>query len=136
MGKLGSWTCCWVAAAALTAVAGPSLAEIVTPLASQPLPGVADKTFTAAVVELGPGAHAAPHRHGEAFVYAYVLSGRVRSQLEGQSAHDYSAGQSWTEPPGAHHLQTVNLSGARPLRLLVVFVAPTGAPLKTDDPAP
>jgi catalase len=84
-------------------------------------------------VDFAPGTKADAHRHGQAFVYAYVLSGEVRSQLEGQSARTYSAGQSWFEPPGAHHVLTENLSATAPARLLVVFIAPAGAPLKISD---
>lgn len=81
-----------------------------------------------------PGAVSAPHRHGEAFLYAYVLEGEVRSQIEGQPAHAYTIGESWTEKPGDHHVLTENVSKTTPARLLVVFVANTGAALKTDDP--
>jgi len=47
--------------------------EALTPLLQQALPNVQGKTFTSAIVDFPPGARAAPHRHGEAFVYAYVL---------------------------------------------------------------
>ena len=81
-----------------------------------------------------PGAASVPHRHGDAFLYAYVLEGAVRSQIEGQPAHVYRTGESWTEKPGDHHVLTENASSTETARLLVVFVADTGAPLKTDDP--
>lgn len=110
-------------------------AETLTPLYQQPLPNVTGKTFTSAIVTFPPGAHAMPHRHGEAFVYAYVLDGTVRSQLEGEPAHLYHQGENWAEQPGAHHLSTENASATDPARLLVVFVADDGAQLKVDDPA-
>lgn len=99
----------------------------------QPLPNVEGKSFSAIQVDFPPGARAAPHRHGQAFVFAYVVSGTIRSQLEGQPARTYSAGESWTEPPGAHHVLTENVSSKHPARLLAVFVSDTGAPLKVDD---
>jgi hypothetical protein len=43
-------------------------------------------------------------------------------------AQVYALGQSWSGPPGAHHVLT------EPARLLAVFVSDSGAPLKTDDP--
>ncbi|WP_345944749.1 cupin domain-containing protein [Variovorax sp. dw_954] len=108
--------------------------ENVTPLLGQPIANLPGKTFTSAVVEFPPGAKAGPHRHGEAFVYAYVLSGNVRSQLEDAPAKVYRAGENWYEAPGAHHVLTENASRTKPARLLVVFVGPTGAPLKVPDP--
>ncbi|MEV6904299.1 cupin domain-containing protein [Amycolatopsis sp. NPDC051372] len=108
--------------------------ETLTPLLQQALPNVQGKTFTSAIVTLPPGARAAPHRHGDAFVFAYVLDGTVRSQLEGQPVSTFQQGQNWIEQPGAHHVLTENTSSTAPARLLVVFVADAGAQLKVDDP--
>jgi quercetin dioxygenase-like cupin family protein len=115
-----------------TASAHPS--ETLAPLFEQALPNVPDKTFTSAIVTFPPAARAVPHRHGDAFVYAYVLEGTVNSQLEGQPPHVYHQGENWSEPPGAHHLTTENTSATEPAKLLVVFIATTGGQLKVDDP--
>jgi quercetin dioxygenase-like cupin family protein len=108
--------------------------ETLTPLLQQALPNVQGKTFTSAVVDFPPGARAVPHRHGEAFVYAYVLEGTVRSQLNDEPVRTYRQGENWVEPPGAHHVLTENTSRTERARLLVVFVSNTGEPLKVDDP--
>jgi quercetin dioxygenase-like cupin family protein len=108
--------------------------ETLTPLLQQALPNVQGKTFTSAIVDFPPGAQAAPHRHGEAFVYAYVLEGTVRSQLDDKPVSTYHQGENWVEQPGAHHVVTENTSQTERARLLVVFVADTGAELKVDDP--
>lgn len=108
--------------------------ETIAPLARHALPSGGPKEFTAAVVTLPPGAKAVPHRHGDAFLYAYVVEGTVRSQLEGQPVQTYSVGQGWIEEPGAHHLATENASDSAVARLLVTFVADQGAALKTPDP--
>ena len=115
-----------------TAAAYPS--ETLAPLFQQMLPNVRDTTFTSAIVTFPPAARAVPHRHGDAFVYAYVLEGAVSSQLEGEPAHVYHRGENWSEQPGAHHLATENASTTEPAKLLVVFVATTGEQLKIDDP--
>jgi quercetin dioxygenase-like cupin family protein len=112
--------------------ASPS--ETLAPLSQQALPNVPGKTFTSAIVTFPPAAHAVPHRHGDAFVYAYVLEGAVSSQLEGEPAHVYHQGENWSEQPGAHHLATENTSSTEPAKLLVVFIANTGEQLKVDDP--
>ncbi|UAJ09773.1 cupin domain-containing protein [Polymorphobacter megasporae] len=103
-----------------------------TPLAAYDLMDGA-KRFSAVEVTFLPGARAAPHRHGSAFLYAYVLEGEVRSQLEGEPLRTYRAGQSWIERPGAHHLVTENTSATRPARVLVTFVSQGGEPLKVPD---
>jgi quercetin dioxygenase-like cupin family protein len=108
--------------------------ETLAPLFQQVLPNVPGKTFTSAIVTFPPAARAVPHRHGDAFVYAYVLEGTVSSQLEGEPAHVYHQGENWSEQPGAHHLATENTSPTEPAKLLVVFVATTGEQLKVDDP--
>ncbi|GHF86614.1 cupin domain-containing protein [Streptomyces thermodiastaticus] len=110
--------------------------ETLKPLLQQALPNVEGKTFTSSIVDFPPGARAKPHRHGTAFVYAYVLEGTVRSQLEGEPLRTYHQGQNWVEKPGAHHVLTENTSRTEPARLLVVFVSDTGDPLKVDDPQP
>jgi len=109
-------------------------AETLSPLIEQALPNVPGKTFTSAVVEFPPGAHAAPHRHGNAFIYAYVLEGAVRSQVDDSPVTEYHQGQNWVEQPGAHHVLTENTSATESAKLLVVFVSNTGDKLKVDDP--
>jgi quercetin dioxygenase-like cupin family protein len=108
--------------------------ETLSPLVEMTLPNVEGKTFTSAIVDFPPSARAAPHRHGAAFVYAYVLEGTVVSRLEGEPVRTYHRGENWVEQPGAHHLLTENTSRTRPAKLLVVFISNTGEKLKIDDP--
>ena len=119
-------------AAAVPAAADP-IHETVSPLLRQPIPNIPGKIFTSVIVTFPPGAKADPHRHGEAFVYAYVLSGEVRSQLDDQPAKVYRTGESWFEPPGARHKVTENVSKAELAKLLVVFISNAGDPLKIPD---
>ena len=107
--------------------------EAFKPLLQQELPNVKGKSFTSATVSFPPGAKALPHRHGQAFVFAYVLQGSVRSEVEGQPTKTFRVGAYWVESPGAHHVRTENASTTKPARLLVTFVADTGAELKVDD---
>ena len=123
--------------ASLFATLGPARSapsETLVPLLQQAIPNLSGKTLTAIGVVFPPGAASVPHRHGNAFLYAYVLEGAVRSQIEGQPAHLYKTGESWTEKPGDHHVLTENASSTETARLLVVFIGDTGASLKTDDP--
>jgi quercetin dioxygenase-like cupin family protein len=105
-----------------------------SPLLEQALPNVKGKTFTSAIVDFPPAARAVPHRHGKAFVYAYVLEGTVRSQLGGEPVRTYRQGENWVESPGAHHVLAENTSQTQPAKLLVIFISDTGDKIKVDDP--
>ncbi|MFF5044751.1 cupin domain-containing protein [Streptomyces nigra] len=124
------------AGAPATVAASRHSVETFTPLLQQALVNVKGKTLTSAIVAFPPGASALPHRHGQAFVYAYVLEGTVRSKLDGQRVTTYHQGENWVEQPGAHHVLTENADRTRPAKLLVVFVSDTGAKLKIEDPKP
>jgi quercetin dioxygenase-like cupin family protein len=75
------------------------------------------------IVDYPPGASSAPHRHARsAFIYAYVLSGEIRSKVDDEPARVYRPGESWFESPGAHHRVSANASDTEPARLLAVFI--------------
>jgi quercetin dioxygenase-like cupin family protein len=121
--------------AAALLLAGPAHAASVAPVLDQALPNAAGKRMTVITVAYRPGEASGPHRHaGSAFLYARVLSGHVRSEVEGAGpARVYGPGEGWTEGPGAHHLVSANASATEPAELLVVFVADEGAVLTTPD---
>lgn len=112
-----------IAMTALTISIPAAAHETVTPAFAHAIPNVPGKTITALVVTYQPGGTSMSHRHGSAFVVAYVLSGAIRSQLEGGEAKVYHAGESWTEAPGAHHLVSDNASQTEPASLLAIFIA-------------
>ncbi|MER6976286.1 cupin domain-containing protein [Streptomyces carpinensis] len=122
------------AVASPAAMASTHPTETLKLLLQQALPNVKGKTFTSAIVDFPPNASALPHRHGRAFVYAYVLEGTVRSKLDDKPATTYHQGENWVEQPGTHHVLTENTSRTKPAKLLVVFVSNTGDKLKVDDP--
>jgi quercetin dioxygenase-like cupin family protein len=98
---------------------------------------VPGKSLVTVTVSYPPGAKSAAHHHAKsAFIMAYVISGAVRSQLEGEPARVYHAGETWSEAPGAHHTVSENASATEPAELLAVFLLDTGdGPLTTDDTA-
>jgi quercetin dioxygenase-like cupin family protein len=101
----------------------------------QAMPNAPGKSLTAVIVDYPPGGASPPHHHaGSGFIFAYVLSGTVRSQLEGGPVEVYRTGESWWEPPAAHHVVSANASPTEPARVLAVIVADTGAQLTTYDP--
>ena len=98
---------------------------------------VPGKSLHAVTVHYPPGAKSEAHHHANsAFIMAYVISGSIRSQLEGEPARVYHAGETWSEAPGAHHTISENASATEPAELLAVFLLDTGdGPLTTDDNA-
>lgn len=100
--------------------------ETIAPAFSYPLANVPGKTASAVMVTYAPGAKSAAHRHGTAFVVAYVLEGEIRSKVDDESARVYKAGESWMEKPGALHAISENASKTKPARLMAFFMADTG----------
>lgn len=97
--------------------------ETVTPKFSQSLPNVPGKSLTSVVVSYAPGAKSRPHHHASsAFIYGYVLSGTIRTQVEGGPVQTLKAGETFMEMPGAHHVLGENASKTEPASFLVVFV--------------
>jgi quercetin dioxygenase-like cupin family protein len=99
----------------------------------QALPNLEGKTFTSVIMEFPPSAGAAPHRHGAAFVWAYVLAGAIRIKLNDEPIRTCREGESWFEEPSTHHLLAENNSTTEPAKLLAVFISNPGDPLKVDD---
>jgi quercetin dioxygenase-like cupin family protein len=96
---------------------------------SAQLPNVPGKTLTAVVVEYAPGGSTPAHRHAGS-VFAYVLSGQIRSENSATGpVRVYRAGETFFEPPGSTHLVSANASDTEPASLLAVFVADDHAQL-------
>jgi len=124
-------------AAALAIGAVPAFAAdtdaVVAPLAAHALPNLEGKSMRVVTVSYPPGGTTPGHRHGQAFVYAYVLSGHVRTQVEGEPEKVVGPGESWFEMPGAHHMVSSNASKTEPAKFLVVFLAGDKDALVTMD---
>jgi len=95
----------------------------VTVVFDQALPNVPGKSMRAVLVEYEPGGASPAHMHPKsAFIYATVLEGAIRSQVNDGAVKTYKAGQSWTELPGDRHSVSANASKTRRAKLLAVFV--------------
>jgi quercetin dioxygenase-like cupin family protein len=102
---------------------GARFRETVTIAGDEPIPNLPGKRLVTHVVDYPPGGGSAPHRHARsAFIYAYVITGQIRSQVESEPARVYRAGEAWFEKPGSHHPVSVNASDTEPARLLAVVV--------------
>lgn len=101
--------------------------ETITPAFKEAIPDMPGKSLVAAVVSYPPGGKTPSHHHAaSAFITAYVLSGAIRSQIDGEPAHVFHAGESWSEQPGAHHVVSENASATKPAKLLAIFVVDSG----------
>ena len=84
------------------------------------------KSIKGVLVEYGPGRYSPGHTHAKsAFIYATVLEGAIRSQINDGPLKTYMAGQSFSEMPGDRHGVSANASGTKPAKLLAVFVVDT-----------
>ena len=98
----------------------------ITLVFDQPLPNVPGKSMRGVLVEYEPGVGSAAHTHAKsAFIYATVLEGAIRSQVNDGPVTTYRAGENWSESPGDHHLVSQNASTTEPAKLLAVFVVDT-----------
>ncbi|SAK65632.1 cupin 2 domain-containing protein [Caballeronia hypogeia] len=107
--------------------------ETVRPVMKQAIPEAAGKNVLMATVSYKPGQASEPHMHPGS-IFAYVLEGHVTSQLEGSPAKTYGPGESWYEPPGAHHIVSKNASATKPAKLLVFAIAGDADPIKQPIP--
>src|SRR4051794_31950394 len=86
--------------AARSASADGDAGATVKVVAAQDLPNLPDNRLTGVVVTYAPGAKSARHHHAGS-VWAYVLSGAIRSENSATGpAKVYRAGESFFEPPG------------------------------------
>ena len=92
----------------------------------QPIPNVPGKSMKGVLVEYAPGESSPPHIHAKsAFIYATVLEGAIRSQVNDGPEQVFKAGDNWAEVPGDRHGVSANASATEPARLLAVFVVDT-----------
>ncbi|WP_376705588.1 cupin domain-containing protein [Mesorhizobium sp. ISC25] len=92
----------------------------------QALPNVPGKSMKAVLVEYEPGGTSPAHTHPKsAFIYATVLEGAMRSQVNDGPVKTYRAGESFSEFPGDRHAVSENASKTERARLLAIFVVDT-----------
>ena len=98
----------------------------VTVVYQHELPNVPGKSIKGVLVEYGPGGYSPCHTHPKsAFIYATVLEGAIRSQVNDGPVTTYKQGQSFSELSGERHSVSANASKTEPAKLLAVFVVDT-----------
>lgn len=119
----------FLAAMLMLAAAVPARATQDNTLLTAALTQAPGKSLEALRVSYAPGEASKPHSH-DRDAYVYVVSGHVRSQVEGQPLRVYATGDNWFEPAGARHLVSANASNTEPATILVVFVGKPRIPHK------
>jgi quercetin dioxygenase-like cupin family protein len=103
-----------------------SKAAKITVVYQHELPNCPGKSVKGVLVEYGPGGFSPAHMHPKsAFIYATVLEGAIKSQVNDGPVTTYEAGQNWSEVPGDRHSVSANASDTKPAKLLAVFVLDT-----------
>jgi quercetin dioxygenase-like cupin family protein len=117
---------CFAAAIATAMPAAGQEGETVTLHFEHAIPNIPGKSLVAQVVDYAPGGASLSHAHAKsAFIFAYVVSGEVESQVNDGPKRVYRAGESWYETPGSHHLVSRNASRTEPAKLLAIVVIDT-----------
>ncbi|UZE20464.1 cupin domain-containing protein [Pseudomonas sp. B21-054] len=119
-------TLCLIAALGLLPIAqtyaheaAPS--EKVTVLQEKMLKNLPGEKAMMLTVNYAPGQSSIAHKH-EGTAMAYVLEGAITSQVKGEPATTYKAGEFWYEAAGSEHLVSKNASATEPAKLLVFMV--------------
>jgi quercetin dioxygenase-like cupin family protein len=101
----------------------PGFDETVTTVFRHEIPNVDRRIMVATVVTYPPGGKSPVHRHApSAFIYAYVLSGVIRSKVGDEPANTYHVGEGFFEAPGSHHWVSENASTSEPSSMLAIFI--------------
>jgi quercetin dioxygenase-like cupin family protein len=110
--------CAAVAIAAATPSAAQGVGQKVTPKFEQAIPNIPGKSLIAVIVDYAPGGASPSHTHAKsAFIFAYVLSGEVESQVNDGPTRVFRAGESFYEAPGSLHAVSRNASKTEPAKL-------------------
>ncbi|MGB0035631.1 MAG: cupin domain-containing protein [Candidatus Acidiferrales bacterium] len=98
----------------------------------QALPPLDGDNLTVTLLEVTypPGTASESHSHS-CPVIGYVIEGTMRSQVKGQAAKIYEAGDSFYEPPNGVHAISRNASDTKPARLLAYFLCDKAGPLSS-----
>jgi quercetin dioxygenase-like cupin family protein len=100
--------------------------QTVTPTFQQPITNIPGKSLIAVVVDYAPGGASPSHVHAKsAFIFGYVLSGEIESQVNDGPKRVYREGESFYETPGSRHSVSRNASQTKPAKLLATFVVDT-----------
>jgi quercetin dioxygenase-like cupin family protein len=119
-------TAVYAASVLMAHAAEPAPQAKVSVVFDQALPNVPGKSMKGVLVEYGPGGSSPAHMHPHsAFIYATILEGAIRSQVNDGPAKVYHKGENFFERPGDRHAVSANASETEPAKLLAVFVVDT-----------
>jgi quercetin dioxygenase-like cupin family protein len=99
------------------------------------LPKLDGTHLQASVVEVyyGPGESSPQHSH-PCSVVGYVVEGVIRTQVKGEPAAIYKAGEAFYEAPNGIHEVSANASQTQPATFIAYFVCDHHTPLSMNVP--
>jgi quercetin dioxygenase-like cupin family protein len=108
-----------------TTMVAPSKAQTAGPrqLLTQALGDLPGREVRILIVDQGPDASTARHRHPGHHTFGYVLEGMVEFAIDGQPSVIKKAGDTFYEPPTAVHTTSRNPSTDKRAKVLVFMVA-------------
>lgn len=114
---------------------GPQENKRARVLRTQNLPPANGGQLKATLVEVnyGPGESSPPHSH-PCPVMVYVVSGAIRTRVQGGPEMVVKAGGTFYEDPNGVHLISSNASSTEPARMVAWFLCDHDGPLSTDKP--
>jgi quercetin dioxygenase-like cupin family protein len=116
-----------------TSVAQPAPAAAVTQILVQPLADLPGREVRVSLVDRPPGSSSPPHRHPGHHTFGYVIEGSYEFAVDGQPARLLKAGDSFYEPPTAHHSTSRNPSSASRTKIIVFMLADQKNPSTVAD---
>jgi quercetin dioxygenase-like cupin family protein len=89
-------------------------------------PCIPGKSLTVVVADYAPGGDAPSQENAKSvFIYGYVVSGAIESQVSDGPKRVYRAGESFYGEPGALHRVSRNASKTKSAKLLTVLMVDT-----------
>src|SRR3954467_2623937 len=113
----------WSATQFVASSAAQSAAPATGPLLTQPLPDVPGREVRMTLLDRGPGASSARHRHPGHHTFGYVIEGTYEFAINGEPGRMLKPGDTFYEPPTAVHSTSRNPSADKRTKILVFMVA-------------
>ncbi|OQE18725.1 hypothetical protein PENSTE_c017G06232 [Penicillium steckii] len=92
---------------------------------SYKLTNIPGKSIVGLRVEFPPNGSTPPHRHGQACVSAFVISGTLLNKMNDDPMKTIETGGTWYEAPGCHHRISDNASKTESAVLMATMVLDT-----------
>jgi quercetin dioxygenase-like cupin family protein len=119
LSAVGTWSATQFVASSAAQPAASATGQLLT----QPLADLPGREVRINLLDRGPGASSAPHRHPGHYTFGYVIEGTYEFAINGEPSRLLKAGDTFYEPPTAIHSTSRNPSSDKRARIVVFMVA-------------